>query len=233
MQDVQRPVRLHLSLSVSGESMTHATLNKATFVDFTDMDVDKSFAELAADLTAPRPEKAESPGATITFVKMDGYPYPLPPVTPQFAWKPTGVLNAGVTVFQGGDAVSEHVYGYHDTAPLVPVNAPPAPSHGELKRDAARYADAAAGTIERYGWIQGSYGGPGVGFCALGALSYVTNPMRLGIDHARAAPVFGMISKEIRTRAGWPDVASWNDMAFRTKAEVVGMFRAVAAGFRA
>lgn len=39
--------------------MTHATLSKTAEIDFGGMDVDKTFAELAAELTAPKPEKLE------------------------------------------------------------------------------------------------------------------------------------------------------------------------------
>lgn len=55
--------------------------------------------------------------------------------------------------------------------------------------------------IEKYGWIQGRYGGPSSGFCASGAILY-------------AGWSWGPTFRE-------GGVAAWNDDPHRTKEEVI------------
>lgn len=77
----------------------------------------------------------------------------------------------------------------------------------------------AAAVIEKYGWIQYSFGHIGIGFCACGAIRKVTPK-----DDERTKA----INKLSAYLSGPSTISAWNDVGWRTKEEVLAAFRGAA-----
>lgn len=92
----------------------------------------------------------------------------------------------------------------------------PVDDAGQLLLDAARQ-------IEIHGWQQGTYGSPGFGFCARGAIRFAgigkpTAPI-LGADYRLCC----YLAKD-----SFNQIEYWNDTPGRTKEEVIAALRSAA-----
>lgn len=86
----------------------------------------------------------------------------------------------------------------------------------------------AAAVIEKYGWIQYSFGHIGIGFCACGAIRKVTpkddertkaiNKLSAYLSGPSTPTYFAPIT----------EILAWNDVGWRTKEEVLASFRGAA-----
>ena len=69
--------------------------------------------------------------------------------------------------------------------------------------------------IEKYGWVQNTYGCKSLGFCAVGAIDFCGSPDR--------NEAFNAVYQHLGT--SFSSITDWNDKPGRTKKEVLNLLR--------
>ncbi len=97
------------------------------------------------------------------------------------------------------------------------------------KREAAKILRKAANNLDKYGWVQGTYGSTNKGFCAVGSIGHVADQMKASDGGALAEYAADYLAKKTAHSTGVGGVIDFNDSKkFGSKEAIQKIFRTAA-----